>query len=348
MSDRLATSSGDISHFHISLPAAHTVLTQACLGVLLRDPDVIGGTDIAPLARYAAENWMAHAQVENVVSKVRDGMETLFDPDKPYFEAWVQLHNVDVNPPFFGEIQDTEPRARPLYYAALCGFRELVERLILTYPQYASAKGGHCGTALHSAACAGHLHVVRSLLRHGIDVNVGGYQNKTALLYASWLGHRDVVQFLLDHDADVNSRDDYLNTPLNFAAASGRANVIRTLLEHNADINSKDKSGCTPLHDVLDGYDKKGSHSEVVRLLLAYGANTNAENTHHRTPLHLAADGRLGPDLDVARLLLEHGADVDHEDERGRTPLQVALAEDRGEIVQLFSEFRSARVESQA
>jgi hypothetical protein len=95
MSDRLATSRRDISQYHISLVDAHTVLAQASLAVLLRDPDVNGHVDSAVLAGYAAEHWMTHARVENVASQVRDGMEDLFDPDKPYFEAWVQLHDID-------------------------------------------------------------------------------------------------------------------------------------------------------------------------------------------------------------------------------------------------------------
>ncbi|KAF8258800.1 ankyrin repeat-containing domain protein [Lactarius quietus] len=255
MSDRLATSTGDISHFHISLPAAHAVLAQACLGVLLRDSDV---TDIAPLAGYAAENWVAHAQVENVASKACDGMESLFDPDKPYFEAWVQLHDVD-----------------------------LVEQLLFNFPQCASSRGGHCGTPLHLASYAGRLQVVRSLLRRGMDVNVGGYQNKTALLYASWLGRHDVVQFLLDHGADVNSRDDYHTTPLHFAANKGHADVVQVLLEHNANVNSKNHAGETPLFFALHIYDPKGGYPQAVRLLLVHGANVNVQDADHETPLLL-------------------------------------------------------------
>ncbi|KAI9438390.1 hypothetical protein BJY52DRAFT_1217465 [Lactarius psammicola] len=87
MSDRLAMSTRDISQYHISLEDAHTVLAQASLGVLLRNPDVNNDADSTPLAQYAAEHWVTHAQVENVASRVRDGMEYLFDPDQPYFEA---------------------------------------------------------------------------------------------------------------------------------------------------------------------------------------------------------------------------------------------------------------------
>lgn len=89
MSDRLVTSLRDISEYHIALEGAHTVLAQASFGVLLRDSDVTNGADSTPLARYAAEHWVTHTQVENVASRVRNGMERLFDPAKPYFDAWV-------------------------------------------------------------------------------------------------------------------------------------------------------------------------------------------------------------------------------------------------------------------
>ena len=171
MSDRLATSTRDISQYHIFLPDAHTVLAQACLGDLLRDLKVKSGTDSGPLARYAARHWVTHAQVENVASRVRDGMEYLFDPDKPYFEAWIQLHDIDK---YISDGSDPVLEARPLYYAALCGLQELVGHLTLKYPQYTSVRGGRLGTALHSGPFAGHLWIVRSLLRHGVGVDVRG------------------------------------------------------------------------------------------------------------------------------------------------------------------------------
>ena len=70
-SDQLACSSGDVSRYHIVLEPAHTILTQACLGVLLRldghDKDNVG--DI-PLAKYAAQYWFDHAGFEQVASQI--------------------------------------------------------------------------------------------------------------------------------------------------------------------------------------------------------------------------------------------------------------------------------------
>jgi ankyrin repeat protein len=335
MSDRLATSTRDISQYHISLEDAHTVLTQACLGVLLRVPDFKNRADRGPLTRYAAEQWVAHAQIENVASRVRDGMEYLFDPDKPYFEAWVWLHDVDEDTS--DHTPETVSGARPLYYAALCGFHELVQHLIFKYPQYASARGGRLGTALHSASFAGHLQIVRSLLRHGVGVDVRAHRNCTPLRYASMSGHHDVVQCLLDYGADVDSQEDDHSTPLHWPAYRGHVDVIRVLLEHNADVNAKDEGGWTPLHDATSGSDSKGDYAQVVRLLLEHGANANARDAKHRTPLHLVLK------LDVARILLEHGASVDTVDEDGKTPWRVAVEKGKVEIVFLLSAYRFGR-----
>ncbi|KAI9434802.1 hypothetical protein H4582DRAFT_2130885 [Lactarius indigo] len=67
ISDRLATSSADISCFHILPEPAHTVIVKACLGVLLqhRVDDAKVRHD-SPLAPYAAEHWAYHARFGNL------------------------------------------------------------------------------------------------------------------------------------------------------------------------------------------------------------------------------------------------------------------------------------------
>ena len=336
MSDRLATSRRDISQYHISLEDAHTLLTRASLAVLLRDLDVNSSADSAPLAEYAAEYWVTHAQVKNVGSHVRDGMQCLFDPDKPYFETWVQLHDID-GVYSSSTARDSEPGAIPLYYAALCGFLEQVEHLTLRYPQSAKARGGLRGTALHSASFEGHLQVVRHLLRHGVDVNVRDTENSTSLVFASWQGHCDVVQCLLDHDADLELRDKWQNSPLTWAAYYGHVDVVRLLLEHNADVNSQDQDGYTPLHDTMRNDRFIADRSQIVRLLLKNGANANARDKYRQTPLHLVS-GRSDL-LDILRIILEHGADLDAEDKNGKTPLQLSLEKGHSEVTRLLSEY---------
>ncbi|KAN0141385.1 hypothetical protein V8E53_001141 [Lactarius tabidus] len=338
MSDRLATSKRDISQYHISLEDANTLLAQSSLAVLLRDPDVNNHADNAPLAGYAAKHWATHAQFKNVASRLRDGMKDLFDPDKPYFDAWVQLYNIDPNM-YKRNAPDSEPGARPLYYAALCGFHELMEHLVLKYPQSANARGGNFGTALHSASHAGHLQIVRSLLRHGVGVDLRDHFNRTPLLFASWEGHCDIIQCLLEHGANVAEMDEDHNTPLTCAAYCGHVNCLRVLLEHGADVHSRDSKGRTPLHDVVWGGESfKGDRPEIARLLLKHGTNVNARDNEHRTALHVAVSLAECPGLlDLLRILLEHGADVDAKDEDGSTPLQLSLEKGHKEVTQLLS-----------
>jgi hypothetical protein len=63
-----------------------------------------------------------------VSSSVQVAMEQLFDPDKPHFSAWVWIYDID--DPWRGSmptICPERPEAAPLYYAVLCGFRDLIE-----------------------------------------------------------------------------------------------------------------------------------------------------------------------------------------------------------------------------
>ncbi len=345
LSDRLATSTKDISRYHIVLEDANTVIAQACLGVLLRDSvdQKDANADRVSLALYAARHWVTHAQVKNVASSIRDGIQYLFEPDRPYFSAWVKLYDVDHRRWSPGLRTGMQPGAAPLYYAAFCGFHEIVEHLALKYPQYSNAICGNAGTALHAASDAGHVQVVRSLLKCDVDVNARGIWNQAPLQLASIEGHLNVVQCLLDHGADPNFQNDYHRTPLSYAAVRGHLQVVRVLLEHNADANSQDKDGLTPMHKALLYGNAKGDNPQIVRLLLEHGANPNARDNKRRTPLHLVSSSGLvlSLRLGAVRILLAHGAEVDAEDEEGMAPLQVALARGEDEIVQLLLEYCS-------
>ena len=84
-SDRLARSSVDVSRYHILLEPAHTILAQACLGVLLRLDNRVDERNVSyvPLVQYAARYWIDHARFQNVASRIRQAMEYFFDADNP-------------------------------------------------------------------------------------------------------------------------------------------------------------------------------------------------------------------------------------------------------------------------
>src|SRR5712672_907810 len=79
-----------LSRFHVSPEPAHTSLAQSCVCTLLQAGDDLDNPDF-PLSDYAARNWVDHAQVNNVASHIQIEMQSLFDPEKPHFAAWVQI-----------------------------------------------------------------------------------------------------------------------------------------------------------------------------------------------------------------------------------------------------------------
>jgi hypothetical protein len=299
--DRLAGPIRDVSRYHIRLEAAHTILAQACLGVLLRLDDRVDRDSIEsfPSARYAAQYWVTHAQVENVSSRIREGMECLFDADRPHFATWIWIHNED-GPSWeksMSTMHPEEPEAVPLYHAAMFGLRDLAEHLITEHPEHVNARGGRHETPMHAAADA---------------------------------GHANIISLLIEHGADMEARSTSINggTPLDLAARGRRLEVGQCLLDRGANINARNRRLRTPLI-----YAVLVRHVEFVRMLLERGATIDAQSISGTTALsHAAARG----DTQAVRLLLEHGADINVCDNKGRTASQVTTEQ---EIVELLSRF---------
>jgi hypothetical protein len=72
-STRLARSNDEnLRRYHISMTPAHTLVAQACLGILLHLDNDITRDSLKkfPLAVYAAENWVTHARFDEVSQTV--------------------------------------------------------------------------------------------------------------------------------------------------------------------------------------------------------------------------------------------------------------------------------------
>ena len=177
-SDRLADAAEDISFYYIAPAPAHTIFTQACLGILLCLDDTTREASIErfPLLSYALRHWVDHALFEGVSLRVQDGIDNLFGVEKPHFSRWIRIDS-DIDDYYRWRVDRRHPdqlEAAPMYYAALCGFTQVIEKLITEHPECINARGGALGTALHAASTRNHLKVVQSLLRHGADVNAPG------------------------------------------------------------------------------------------------------------------------------------------------------------------------------
>ena len=306
--DRLAEPIRDVSRYHIRLEGAHTILAQACLGVLLRLDDRVDRDNIKdfPLAPYAAQYWSTHARFDNASSCIKDGMECLFDADKPHFATWLWIFDEDQYGHSMPTMCPEKPRAVPLYHAARLGFRNLAEHLIAGHPEHVNARdtGPNKATPMYAAAGGGYTDILSLLLQHGGDVNFKNPCRFSLLHKASYAGKLEAGQFLLDCGLDINAQPDDGWTAL-FYAVSGR-------------------------------------HIEFARMLLKRGARTDISlESSGETALHFAVEGG---NIQAVRLLLEHGADVNARNKDGWTPSQTGSQQGRDEIVELLSEYGAESV----
>ena len=286
-STRLVTSTGRVSRYHIVLEPAHTILAQACLSILLQPDDHVEENGVrkrSPLAVYAAQHWVTHAQFGRVSTFLRKAMGHLFDLDKPYFAAWLRLHNIDTyvnqqSSSLYYFAVTSRSGITPLYCAALCGFKDLVGDLVVKYPQDVNTRGGYYVTPLVAALAGRHFQTAKLLHHNGAHVNVAGRSGRAPLHSAAWYGDLEMVQVLLDYKANVNVQDPVNWTPIHYVSRGFRTqpaphnirqlfpDVARLLLEHGADPNARTNFGQTPLYlATADGT------AEVVRVLLEYGA----------------------------------------------------------------------------
>src|SRR5579863_7568137 len=102
MSARFAEKCDTLSRrYHISMTPAHTLIAQACLGMLLHLDKKVTRDNLdkkLPIAKYAAEHWVEHACFEAVSQNVEEGMKQLFDPRKPHFAAWLWIYDPTLLP----------------------------------------------------------------------------------------------------------------------------------------------------------------------------------------------------------------------------------------------------------
>ena len=372
-SNRLSSLKTDISRFHIRFEPAHTVIAQACLAVLLQSNCNDRAESVSPLSRYASLHWVDHAQFGNVSLHLEDGMRRLFDPDKPYFTAWLNSYNLDriwrsfpqadhVNVPIHRPSKltssDKANAALCLYYAALCGFRDLTKHLIDKYPQHVNARVGLNKSPLGAALCNRHIRVATLLHQHGAVLRVS-YGGRTLLHAASKDGMLDVAQWLLNVGADANAQQEDRRTPLHLAAANGHLEIVQILLDHNACVNvAASWENRTPLHEaslgghvsimrllIQNGADAntdlrgllrsasllKTRSAETVRLFIQLGVDVNAQDGSHESPLHLASSAG---NVETVQLLIRHGVDVNARDGSDKTPLHLALSKGYENTVQ--------------
>ncbi|CAK1542064.1 unnamed protein product [Leptosia nina] len=136
---------------------------------------------------------------------------------------------------------------------------------------------------LWCAAAAGHLPLVRLLVRAGAKVNSTTKTHSTPLRAACFDGHYDIVKFLVENGADIEIPNRHGHTCLMIACYKGHIRIAKYLLSLKADVNRKSVKGNTALHDCAES----GS-LHILKMLLLHGASMDVDS-YGMTPLLAAA-----------------------------------------------------------
>lgn len=179
------------------------------------------------------------------------------------------------------------------------------------------------------------MHIVRSLVRHGVDINQANGSGETPLRLAVYMAKNEsmafsrlkntagwsgleadpamalrFVRFLLDLGADPRLPDEKGRTAL-FEATD---EMLPLLLKHGAPLEGRDKDGLTPF---------LAADPKRALALLKLGADPHATDNRKRNRWHYL-EVKLWEEL--AQKLSELGVNVDQRDREGRTPLLLNCA----------------------
>ncbi len=274
--------------------------------------------------------------------------------------------------------------ATPLHYVGSAEFA----RVLIRHGAEVEARDQSGQTPLHYAAHRGDLEVIRVLLQSGAKINAQDKDGDTPLCEAvRCCGGPDVIRFLLDHGADPNLGHPILQAPLaqgldlvkllirnganprgvgpngdtllHYAAGEGRSDAVRFALDSGIDVNTRDRDGRTALwpaahHDGIGG--------PTWSLLLSAGADLWVEDKEHfniidwaeiisagdsftEIPADLRAraaarnihTAALHGSVDQVRTFLDRGVSPNARHPRdGKTPLHWAARQGHVDVVRLL------------
>ncbi len=115
--------------------------------------------------------------------------------------------------------------------------------VLLAAPQIdIEARAQNGDTALMVAAYRKDAKTVATLLERGAQPNRPGW---TALHYAAAAGNIDIVRMLLEKSAYIDAESPNRTTPLMMAAGAGQTAVVQLLIEEGADQSVRNDAGMT-------------------------------------------------------------------------------------------------------
>ncbi|CAM9255015.1 unnamed protein product [Ectocarpus sp. 6 AP-2014] len=165
----------------------------------------------------------------------------------------------------------------------------------------------------------GHVATVKVLLAAGADTDIQDQDSHSALVFAAQYERIDVMKALLEHGVDVNVGEDDWN-PLHWAAQFNSAGCITVLLDAGADIDVKCSflDGRTSLH-----FAAETGNNEALLALLRRGASVHQTTDDGSTALHLVSEMEGHAPDDTVDILLRRGASEQAVDRNGKAPVDL-------------------------
>lgn len=193
----------------------------------------------------------------------------------------------------------------PLHWAARANNLAEAKAILAKDPSLLNSVDHDHRNALHYAAAASSIDVLRFLISRKANVDQQSSVGVTPLMWAMEFQDLDGFKLLLAAHPNLElARHETLSfTPLAAAAWDGRTEYAKLLLDAGANPNVRDEDGWTPL--LRATYNR--APIRLIALLLDHGARVDARNNGGNASLsHALRSGDAG----VAKLLLERGADI--------------------------------------
>ena len=175
----------------------------------------------------------------------------------------------------------------PLMCAAWTGNEKIVQSL-LDHGADPTEKGWSTGpddieTSADVAAYAGHLNILKLLLKKGVPIS------PATIFKTVRGGHLDTLKYLLKKDKDINLIGPYHKTLLMEASWWGYPEIVKYLLRKGADVKQVGDDGQTALIAVVSNTGlRQKTQYEIAQLLIRKGINVNARGKNNLTALQLA------------------------------------------------------------